>query len=86
MFFAAKANSPLLTAPGRSLPLAGRPGHAGILYQLCDLPDGLVVVCGPTGAGKSTTLATLLDRINRTRRCHIVTIEDPDRILAPADA
>jgi twitching motility protein PilT len=47
------------------------------LYRLCDLPDGLILVAGPTGAGKSTTLATLLDRINRTRRCHIVTIEDP---------
>jgi twitching motility protein PilT len=51
------------------------------LYQLCDLPDGLVIVCGPTGAGKSTTLATLLDRINHTRRCHIVTIEDPIEYL-----
>jgi twitching motility protein PilT len=47
------------------------------LYKLCDLPDGLVLVAGPTGSGKSTTLATLLDRINCTRRCHVVTIEDP---------
>jgi twitching motility protein PilT len=51
------------------------------LYDLCELPDGLVVVAGPTGAGKSTTLATLLDRINQTRRCHIVTIEDPIEYL-----
>jgi len=58
----------------RSLAELGMPE---VLYQLCDLADGLVLVCGPTGAGKSTTLATLLDRINRTRRCHIVTIEDP---------
>jgi twitching motility protein PilT len=47
------------------------------LYRLCDLPDGLIIVAGPTGAGKSTTLATLLDRINQTRPCHMVTIEDP---------
>jgi twitching motility protein PilT len=47
------------------------------LYRLCALPDGLIVVAGPTGAGKTTTLATLLDRINRTRPCHMVTIEDP---------
>lgn len=58
----------------RSLAELGLPES---LYQLGDLPDGLVVVCGPTGAGKSTTLATIMDRINRTRRCHIVTIEDP---------
>jgi twitching motility protein PilT len=51
------------------------------LYGLCDLPDGLVVIAGPTDAGKSTTLATLVDRINRTRQCHIVTIEDPIEYL-----
>ena len=45
--------------------------------SLCDLRDGLVLIGGPTGAGKSTTLGTLIDRINRTRACHIVTIEDP---------
>ncbi len=47
------------------------------MYLLSDLRDGLVIISGPTGAGKSTTLATLLDRVNRTRPCHIVTIEDP---------
>ena len=52
-------------------------GFSETLYRLCDLPDGLIVVAGPTGAGKSTTLATLLDRVNQTRPCHMVTIEDP---------
>lgn len=47
------------------------------LYQLCNLPYGLVVVSGPTGSGKSTTLATLIDRINQTHPCHVITIEDP---------
>jgi len=47
------------------------------LYSLCDLPNGLVVVSGATGAGKSTTLATLIDRINQQHPCHIITIEDP---------
>jgi len=47
------------------------------LYDLSGLPDGLIIVAGPTGAGKSTTLATLIDKINRERRCHIITIEDP---------
>src|SRR5262249_41993629 len=53
------------------------------LYELCNLPDGLVVVCGPTGAGKSTTLATMLDRVNQTRRCHVITIEDPIEYIHP---
>ncbi len=52
-------------------------GLSESLYRMCDLPDGLIVVAGPTGAGKSTTLAAFLDRINRTRRCHMITIEDP---------
>lgn len=56
-------------------------GLPDTLYELCNLPDGLVVVAGPTGAGKSTTLATLIDRINQTRRAHIVTIEDPIEYL-----
>ena len=47
------------------------------LERFCDERDGLVVVTGPTGAGKSTTLATMLNRINDTRRGHIITIEDP---------
>jgi twitching motility protein PilT len=44
---------------------------------------GLVLVTGPTGSGKTTTLASMLDHINRTRRQHIVTIEDPIEILHP---
>jgi twitching motility protein PilT len=56
-------------------------GLPDALYDLCAMPDGLVVVAGPTGAGKSTTLATLIDRINQTRRAHIVTIEDPIEYL-----
>lgn len=47
------------------------------LAQLCQLPRGLVLVTGPTGSGKSTTLACLIDYVNRERPVHIVTIEDP---------
>ena len=45
--------------------------------QLVNMPMGLVIVTGPTGSGKSTSLAAMLDYINRHRKCHIVTIEDP---------
>ncbi len=43
----------------------------------CDLHQGLVLVCGPTGSGKSTTLAAMIDHVNNTRRAHVVTLEDP---------
>jgi twitching motility protein PilT len=51
------------------------------LYELCEKPRGLVLVTGPTGSGKSTTLAALVDRINQTRAEHILTIEDPIEFL-----
>src|SRR5690606_9660821 len=47
------------------------------VLSLCHLPKGLVLVTGPTGSGKSTTLAALIDYINRTRSDHVITIEDP---------
>ncbi len=52
-------------------------GLPPILSTLADRPRGLVLITGPTGAGKSTTLAALVDKINRERRGHIITIEDP---------
>jgi twitching motility protein PilT len=51
------------------------------LYELANKPRGLVLVTGPTGSGKSTTLAALIDEINRTRADHIITIEDPIEFL-----
>jgi twitching motility protein PilT len=47
------------------------------VYTLCDLPRGLVLVTGPTGSGKSTTLAGMIDVINEQRNEHILTVEDP---------
>lgn len=58
----------------RSLEKLGLPPQ---LANFCECPDGLVVVTGPTGCGKSTTLATLIDMINRTRQGHVITLEDP---------
>jgi twitching motility protein PilT len=48
-----------------------------ITKDICLRPRGLVLVTGPTGSGKSTTLAAMVDHINRNRRCHVITIEDP---------
>ena len=62
----------------RSLPELGLPAE---LYSLADYSHGLVLVAGPTGSGKTTTLATLVDRINQTRDCHVITIEDPIEYL-----
>jgi twitching motility protein PilT len=47
------------------------------LHRLADLRDGLVLITGPTGSGKTTTLASVIDHISRSRPCHIITIEDP---------
>ena len=52
-------------------------GIPEVVQKLVELPMGLVIVTGPTGSGKSTTLAAMIDYINRHRRCHIITIEDP---------
>ena len=48
-----------------------------VLATLAERPRGLVLVTGPTGSGKSTTLAAMLDKINKERHDHILTIEDP---------
>src|SRR5690606_1612969 len=50
---------------------------AATMRRIASFDRGLVLVCGVTGSGKSTTLAALIEHINRTRRCHVLTIEDP---------
>lgn len=52
-------------------------GMPPVVTELCDKPRGLVLVTGPTGSGKSTTLASMIDRINTRIKGHIVTVEDP---------
>jgi twitching motility protein PilT len=52
-------------------------GLPKVLHQFASKPRGIVLVTGPTGSGKSTTLAAIIDEINRTRTDHILTIEDP---------
>src|SRR5436853_960441 len=52
-------------------------GLPSIVTKLCEKPRGLILVTGPTGSGKSTTLAAMIDKINSERHEHIITIEDP---------
>ncbi|MBT4363395.1 MAG: PilT/PilU family type 4a pilus ATPase, partial [Desulfobacteraceae bacterium] len=61
--------STILTAEQLGLPQ--------VISKLATLPRGLVLVTGPTGSGKSTTLAAIIDQANRTRKDHIITVEDP---------
>ena len=61
-------------------------GAPKIFRDLCMLPRGLVLVTGPTGSGKSTTLAGMVDHCNDNRPDHILTIEDPDRVRARVQA
>jgi twitching motility protein PilT len=52
-----------------------------VMSALADSPRGLVLVTGPTGTGKTTTIASMIGHINRTRRAHVVTIEDPIEVM-----
>jgi twitching motility protein PilT len=70
---ARRVNTSIPSFEDLKLPLA--------LKRICDLDQGLVVVAGATGSGKSTTLACILDHINTTQRTHIVTVEDPIEYL-----
>ena len=68
--------------------LAGTPdfeslGLPPVVQRLAEEPRGLVLVTGPTGSGKTTTLSAMVDHINSTQRKHIVTIEDPIEVLHP---
>jgi len=54
-----------------------------VVAKLCDKPRGLILVTGPTGSGKSTTLAAMLDKINNDRHEHILTIEEPIEFVHP---
>jgi twitching motility protein PilT len=60
-----------------SVPQLDALGAPPVFKKFCELPRGLVLVTGPTGSGKSTTLAAMIDHINRTEAGHILTMEDP---------
>ncbi|MCI2048356.1 MAG: type IV pilus twitching motility protein PilT [Lachnospiraceae bacterium] len=63
------------------IPTPERLGIPGSVVDLAGRKRGLVLVTGPTGSGKSTTLASLIDVINRTRECNVITLEDPIEYL-----
>lgn len=58
-------------------------GLPQVVRTLAEEPRGLILVTGPTGTGKTTTIASMVDHINRNRPCHIVTIEDPIEVVHP---
>lgn len=63
------------------IPAIGTLGLPSVIEELATKSQGLVLVTGPTGSGKSTTLAALVGHINATRNCHIITVEDPIEFL-----
>jgi len=65
------------------IPSAEDLGLSKAILDLCGLSKGLVLVTGPTGSGKSTTLAAMVDHVNRSRTDHIITIEDPIEFVHP---
>jgi twitching motility protein PilT len=67
-----------------AVPTADALGLSREIQALCHLNKGLVLVTGPTGSGKSTTLAAMVDLVNRTRSDHILTIEDPIEFVHPS--
>ena len=63
------------------IPTMQQLGLPAVISDLARLPRGLILVTGPTGSGKSTTLATMIDQINKERKVHILTLEDPIEYL-----
>ncbi len=66
------------------IPTVDEMGITPEVQALCHLTKGLVLVTGPTGSGKSTTLAAMVDLVNRTRTDHLITIEDPVEFVHPS--
>ena len=77
--------SAVLRAVSFTLPAADQLHIPPAVLRLCDRQKGLVLVTGPAGSGKSTTLACMIDRINHTRSGHIITLEDPIEYLYSHD-
>ena len=70
-----------LRAVASRIPTMAELGLPPVVKELARKQRGLILVTGPTGSGKSTTLATMIDQINRERNCHVLTLEDPIEYL-----
>lgn len=77
MFFQVEGVSAVFRTIPRHLPTVEALDLPPVINSLCDLSRGLILVTGPTGSGKTTTLASMINRINQTKKKHIITIEDP---------
>lgn len=77
MFFQVDGVSAVFRTIPMILPTVESLDLPSVINSLCDLSRGLILVTGPTGSGKTTTLASMINRINKTQRKHIITIEDP---------
>jgi len=77
MFFQVEGVSAVFRTIPMVLPTVESLHLPEIINSLCDLSRGLILVTGPTGCGKTTTLASIINRINKTQKKHIITIEDP---------
>jgi twitching motility protein PilT len=66
------------------IPTLEQLGMPEVIRRFCSEPKGLILVTGPTGSGKSTTLAAMVDAINKTRQEHILTLEDPIEFVHPS--
>jgi twitching motility protein PilT len=68
----------------RSLEDLGYTAHIATLHKLLSYHNGLILITGPVGSGKTTTLASMVDYLNSTRTDHIITVEDPIEVVQPA--
>ena len=85
MFFQVEGVSAVFRTIPMVLPTVESLHLPSIINSLCDLPRGLILVTGPTGCGKTTTLASMINRINQTQKKHIITIEDPVEFIYKDD-
>jgi len=83
LFYDHKGPGAVLRLIPEKIPSAAELGLPPVALDLCNNSKGLVLVTGPTGSGKSTTLAAMIDHINSTRPDHIITIEDPIEFVHP---